>query len=85
MGFLEKNMDNIINGAFAGATIGIIHALIAGLIIAPIMTGTIFYSYEGNLIIAMLVDVIRDIALGGAMGAIGAFLALYLAQQKATN
>ena len=73
---IEENQEILTEGALAGAIVGFIHALLAGAIIAPLMTGSFFYSYGVGIIGAMISEIIKDVILGGIMGAIGAYVAL---------
>ena len=82
MDFGTKEREGLITGALGGLTVGFIHALIAGVIIAPLMTGHLFYSYGANVFGAMIREIIQDILLGAVMGAIGAFVAIYLSKLK---
>ena len=82
MEFGNKEIDGLITGALGGLTVGFIHALIAGIIIAPLMEGSLFYSYGHDVIGAMFGEIIKDIILGAVMGAIGAFVAIYLSKLK---
>jgi hypothetical protein len=82
MALSDQNVKWLVTGAVVGAVVGLIHALIAGLVIAPLMTGTLFYSWGDNLIGTILVEFIRDAGLGAVMGGIGAFAAIYLVKQK---
>ena len=81
MDFGDKEIQGLITGAIGGLTVGFIHALIAGAIISPLMTGHLFYSYGVDLVGAIAGEIIKDIFLGAIMGAIGAFVAMYLIQQ----
>ncbi len=72
----SMDMEKILGGSALGATVALLHHLIAGLIIAPVMWGSIFY-YEGPGMIGFVIsDTIVMVIIGGVMGAIGAFVAL---------
>jgi len=81
MKFGNKEIDGLITGALGGLTVGFIYALIAGGIIAPLMTGSLVYSHGSDLAGAIIGEIIQDIILGAILGAIGAFVAMYLSKQ----
>jgi len=82
MDFGDKEIQGVITGAVGGLSAGFIHALIAGLIIAPLMTGHVFYSYGFDVLGAMVGELIKDVVIGAIMGALGAFIAMVLIQQS---
>jgi hypothetical protein len=82
MAFSDQNIKWLLTGAVAGVVVGLIHALIAGLVIAPLMTGTFFYSWGDDLIGTILMEFVRDAGLGAVIGGIGAFAAIFMVKQK---
>jgi succinate dehydrogenase/fumarate reductase cytochrome b subunit len=77
----ELDMEKIVGGAAVGGVAALIHHFIAGVVIAPIMWGSLFYG-EGGLAGGIAADTVVMVIVGLVMGAIGAFLALYIGSDR---
>jgi hypothetical protein len=75
MNFEDLDMQNLVGGFAVGSAVAVIHILLAGIIVSPLMYGSLFY-HQGAL--GIIGDLILMFIVGGVLGAIGAFVALQI-------
>ena len=73
MDLQDLDMAKIIGGSATGAVAAVVHVLLAGLLVSPLMYGNLFCHLGAG---GILGDIIIMIVIGGLMGALGAFVAL---------
>ena len=71
----SRHNSDIVEGATAGAVAGFIFALIEGLLVSPLFSGTLFYHWGPGLpIVAALWTIIRQVLYGVIFAAIGVYI-----------
>lgn len=70
------DLQKIMGGAILGGTVAFLHHIIAGVIIAPIMSGSLFYAGGPGMLGFIISDTVVMTVIGVILGAIGAFVAL---------
>jgi hypothetical protein len=75
MNLEELDLEKLVGGFAVGSATAVVHVLLAGIIISPLMYGSLFY-YQGPL--AIIGDLVLMFIVGGLLGAIGAFVALQM-------
>jgi hypothetical protein len=74
----DLDLEKIMGGAILGATVAFLHHIIAGVIIAPIMSGSLFYAGGPGMLGFIISDTVVMTLVGAVLGAIGAFVAPYI-------
>jgi len=69
------DLAKVMGGSATGAVAAAVHVFLAGLLISPLMWGSLFYGMGAGFVLG---DLVLMIVLGGLMGAVGAFLALQI-------
>lgn len=72
-----ENIDvaKLMGGSATGAVAAVIHVILAGLVISPLMWGSLFYGMGAGFVLG---DLVLMVVIGGLLGGIGAFLALQI-------
>jgi hypothetical protein len=71
----DLDIEKLVGGFAVGSAAAIIHVLLAGIIVSPLMYGNLFY-HQG--VLAIIGDLILMFIVGGVLGTIGAFIALQM-------
>lgn len=77
-GFPNTSVDinQLMTGILVGAIIGFLHTIVADGLVATLMTGHFFYFYGGSILFIVISEIVKNIIMGGILGAIGAYIAL---------
>jgi hypothetical protein len=69
-------IDRLYRGILSGAIVGFLHTIVADGLIGTLMTGRFFYAHGGNIIGVVVGETVKNIILGGVLGALGAYIAI---------